>query len=144
MRTARRVGTPQAGFRGVPALGRVADLNRKVSEAKSIANDVRSVAEAFRDEVKNALGLIEDAIRVGVPRFCALHRVPRRLPAAHVSAAGTKLEQSAPSCGPRSSATVPHGRAQALRPPRVTSISPCAERLCEKAGALYESAALTG
>jgi hypothetical protein len=47
-------------------LGRVATIKRKATDVRSSADDIQAEAEALRDEVRNALVAIEDAVRVVV------------------------------------------------------------------------------
>jgi len=46
------------------ALGRVATINRKVTDVRGSANEIQTEAEALRDEIRSGLSAIESAIHV--------------------------------------------------------------------------------
>ena len=46
------------------ALGRVATINRKVTDVRGSANEIQTEAEALRDEIRSGLSAIDSAIHV--------------------------------------------------------------------------------
>ena len=50
-------------MRRLRSLKRLQSINRKATNARSCVDDISTEANALRDEIKNALVTIEDAIR---------------------------------------------------------------------------------